>query len=602
LNGAAAGIGQAAAPLSDTGLCVKPFIASTIAAVFLAGIVPVHAQGAYGDRPQEPLLRLSGSSEWEYIQSDGSVDGDDATTSTFGQRYTLDLSGFIWDPRFCRATLGLDFLRRNTGSSDNGDLDSDSLGYRFQSNFFNGRPFPLRFFARRTDLGVVGGDIVDTDRQLDAWGLDWGLRTLPGQNVRAAYERSSSDLLGPLPLRERRTTGLLNVDQQLDNGELAFHYGVEEQAERVNDVEFRRQELSLRDLTRFENGSSLRVLGSRLLFDALYTTGNRDELTTNRLSTSLDIPRGERGHYSFGYDFNQNEGRFLDSTNHGVRGQALVRIARNWQATGSLGVSQLSTTASGIDRDQNRTGGTVGIRYGREWSRFRLDTSYETGYTREDYSPGDDRLLVTRRASVGGRVDLGAVSSIFSTVSVARDDNDIINVGYTVDENRATLGWETRLGEAMRLRVEGTYRDLAYDTDNLGLQESDERGVEVNLEHRVAGVSARYRSTHGVSDFFPEPGSGSIFLPGTDLVSRSDYFSLGAHWRIKPYLKARVTALLDDRDFTTIGKERILSYLWELQYDRRTWYISAGLSHFERTDGFDYIDDTWRLRITKRFL
>jgi len=130
---------------------------------------------------------------------------------------------------------------------------------------------------------------------------------------------------------------------------------------------------------------------------------------------------------------------------------------------------------------------------------------------------------------------------------------------------------------------------------------SDEYGVELNLEHRVAGFSARYRSTDGVSDFFPQPGSGSIFLPGTDLVSRSNYYSIGAHWRLTPYLRAQMSALLDDRDFTSIGRERVVSYHPEIQYDRRTWRVAAGLSHYERTDGFEIVDDTWRLKITKLF-
>jgi len=572
-----------------------------VAVLLLASVSASRGQGAYGGRSPEPPLRWNASSEWEYVQSDGSIDGESTTTRTFGQRYSLDLNTFLWDPRFCQASVGLDFLRRDTSADGSGDLESDSLGYRLQTNLFNGRPFPLRLFARRTDIGVGGSSVDDSDRQMDAWGADLALRMHPGQNVRAAFQRSSSDLIGALPLRERRSTGQLDFDQDLKMGELSVHYGFQEQSERVNDVKFTRQELTLRDLSRFENGATLRILGSRLLSDALYTTGGRDDLTTNRVSTTLDVPRGENLHYTLGYDFNQNEGKFLDNTNHGIRGQTQFRFASHWRMTGSLGLGRLRTSTAGSSREQDRAGVSAGLRYGREWSRFRLDTGYETGYTRENYDTGEDRALTTRSAFLSGRLGIGAVSSIFSTVSAARDDNNVTDVGYTVDENRASLGWETRLGDELRLRVQGTYRDLVYHTDNLGLQKSEERGAELNLDHRVAGFSARYRSSRGVSDFFPQPGSGSIFLPGTDLVSRSDYFSLGAHWRVTPHLKAQMTVLLDDREFTTIGKERILSYHPEIQYDYRTWRISAGLSHFERTDGFDFADDTWRLRVTKLF-
>jgi len=581
---------------------VKPSCASTVAVIIILGSASSSSvQAGDGGRTREPASRWSGSSELEYVQSDGSIDGQANTTKTFGQRYSLDLDTFIWDPRFCRASVGLDFLRRDTSSEGSGSLDSDALGYRLQTNLFSGRSFPLRLFARRTDLGIVGSVVDETDRQTEAWGFDGAMRLGSRQNLRAAYERSSSDLIGSLPLRERRSTGLADFEQRRENGDTTFHYGFQEQAELENGVRFTRHDLTLRDLERFDNGATFRVMGSRQLSDALYTTGERDELTTNRLSTTLDVPQSERTRYTIGYDFNQNDGKFLDNTNHGLRGQAQFRIASHWHVTGTMGWGRLRNRAGGATQQQDRAGASAGLRYGRDWSRFRLDTGYETGYTRESLDSAGNRVLTTHRVFLSGRLGVGAVSSVFSTVSAARDQNDVIDVGYAVDENWASLGWETRLGQQIRLRLAGTYRHLHYDTDNLGVQVSDEYGVELNLEHRVAGFSARYRSTDGVSDFFPQPGSGSIFLPGTDLVSRSNYYSIGAHWRLTPYLRAQMSALLDDRDFTSIGRERVVSYHPEIQYDRRTWRVAAGLSHYERTDGFEIVDDTWRLKITKLF-
>ncbi len=559
------------------------------------------AQGAYGRPVPEPLLRWNGAAEWEYVQSDGSLDGSENTTRSFGQRYSLDLDTFLWDPRFSRLSLGLDLLRAEVDNEGNGGTDSDSLGYRLQTTLFPGRPISLNAFARRSDIDVTGDALAGRARETDVWGFDGRLRTSASRNFRALYERSRSDLVGVLPLEERRTTGLFNFDQEFESGELAFDYRLNEQAERVSDVEFTRQDFTLRELNRFENGSSFRVLATRGHSEGLFSSGNTDELTTNRLSTALDIPHGQRAHFRVAYDFNQSEGKFLDSTNHGLRGQSRFRFAEHWHATGSIDLARLRSSNSTAEQERLRRGVTAGLRYSQEWSRFRLGGAYSVGYALEDFKTQDDQNLTSHKADLSWRVRVGAASEIFSSYGITRSDNDVTDVGYTFDEDRATLGWEIRLGAAMRLRMLGSYRDITYDTLNFGLQASEQIGVEGSLNHPVAGVTVAYKSTDGVSDFFPDPGSGSIFRPGTDLVSKMDLASLGAYWRVTPHLRVQASGLLDDREFTATGKERIVSYHADLQYDRRTWRISAGLSHYERADGIDYLDDTWRLRVTKLF-
>lgn len=577
-----------------------------IAAIFMvltaitATLAP--AQGYYRRQPAPPLLRWTGSADWEYILSDGTLDGQETTTRFLGQRYSLDLDTFIWDPRFNTLSLGLDLLRSDTSTSHNGDTDADSLGYRLETTFFPGRSFPLHIFARRSDLDVVGSAIVDNDRDTDAWGLDWSFKPHPTQRVRMLYDRSRSDLIGSVPLKERRSAGIFDFDQEFENGELTFHYGLNEQAERTTGVEYTRQNFVLRDLNRFGNGSTFRVLASHQLSEGLFSNGQRDELTNNRAALSYDIPRGRRAHFRVSYDFNQNDSEFLDNTNHGVRGQVHYRFAEHWQAQGSLSLAQLRNSSPTTDQEQDRRGATAGLRYERSWSGVKLGVGYAFGYTTEEFkTDDDDRQLRSHDGDVSLTVPVGAASEIFGRISAARDENDVTDVGFTFDENRASLGWEVRLTERWRLRTVGTYRDLTYDTVNFGIQESEEIGAEASLNHPAGGFNASYRSSEGISEFFPDPTSGSIFLQGTDLVSESQRASLGAHWRLSPYLRMRLSALLDDREFTTIGKERILSYHPEIQYDRSTWRIAAGFSHYERTDSIDFLDDTWRLRITKLF-
>jgi hypothetical protein len=559
------------------------------------------AQGAYGRPAPAPILRWSGAAEWEYVQSDGSLGATENTTRSFGQRYSLDLDTFLWNPRFSRLSLGLDLLRADVDNEGNGGIDSDSLGYRLQTTLFPGRPLSVNAFARRSDIDVADDTVSGRTRETDVWGLDGRLRTSASQNFRVLYERSRSDLLGVLPQQERRSTGMFNFDQEFESGELAFDYRLHEQAERVTGVEFTRQDFTLRELNRFENGTSLRVLATRGHSQGLFSSGNVDELTTNRLSTALDIPRGLRAHFRIAYDFSQSEGKFLDNANHGLRGQSRFRFAEHWHATASVDVARLRSSNSTAEQERVRRGVTSGLRYSREWSRFRLGAAYSIGYALEDFETREDQRFTSHKADLSWRVRVGAASDIFSSYGITRSDNDVTDVGYTFDEDRATLGWEVRLGAALRFRMVGSYRDVTYDTLNFGLQASEQVGIEGSLSHPLAGVTVAYRSTEGVSDFFPDPGGVSIFRPGTDLVSKMDLASLSAYWRVTPHLRVRASGVLDDREFTTTGEEQILSYHAEMQYDRRTWRIAAGLSHYERADGFEYLDDTWRLRVTKLF-
>ena len=123
----------------------------------------------------------------------------------------------------------------------------------------------------------------------------------------------------------------------------------------------------------------------------------------------------------------------------------------------------------------------------------------------------------------------------------------------------------------------------------------------MSLNYPRGAVSLSLTASEGVSEFLPDPGSGSPFLAGTDLVSESNTAVIGIHWRALRNLRIRLDARLEDRTFTTIGNESILSLHPEIEYGIGAWRFSAGYTRYERTNGTTLADDTVLLRISRRF-
>ena len=542
----------------------------------------------------------NGSFDWEYYRSRGLSQDVETSYDAFRQRYGLDFSGVIWEPRFNRFLLGVDFYRDDL-RLDGQKAAANTLGYRVSTTFFGGRAFPLNLFARHSSTDSSGVYLADSNRANSDWGADWTIATRHGQQVSAQYDRAAYDLTSPVSLQERRTTGNFEFTQRTRRRETTVRYNYNDWKELVNGSDFTRQALTLYDRTRFDNGTTLLFDGGRTRSDALYTGGERDELTQNRLAGTLDIPRRDRVGGSVTAEWNDNSGKFQSVTSGFVRGDVRWLISEHWDSDAGVTFGKLNTVASPADVSQNLAGAGIAARYNRDWQRFKFLTSLSLGRMWSKFSTGIDRTVTAYGAAVEGRVPFHESSHAFGSLSFRKDQTDFSGLGSTFDERKAEFGLEGRAVGSFQGRGSLFARSATYDTFRFGVQTSDEVGLEGSLSNPEGSVSATLSRIQGVSNFIPDPSSpGGPFLPGNDLVDLANVATLGVNWRFVRRVTFRAIARYDDRHFTTIGQERIFSFHPEVEVTLRAWTLAAGVTHYERNNSTTFRQDAVIIRVGRR--
>lgn len=575
-------------------------LAGALAAALLCLAIPVATAQLSGDAARSAhVLHWSSSADWEYYRSNSTSQDTDASFDALRQRYAVDLSGSIWDPRFSRFSVGID-LYRSDREANGVKHGSEAVGYRTALTLFAGRPFPLRLHARRTATEVGAAGLADNDRENRSWGADWNIALGGRQKLRLLYEESGYDLISPIALRERRQTRLVDYGLNSDTSELTVRYSHQDDEEQVNGTEFIRDDATVTHRTRFRNQATLLVSAHHTASDARFASGDTDDLTVSRLFGALDLPGKGRARWNLGYDFNDNDGRFAASTSHNLRLRTRIRLARHWESTAGLSGGTLVSRSTEVERREQSAGARLGLRYSRVFAATHLDASASGGFTQTHFNVEPDRAVLSYGVAVGVQVPVGGHNEIFARASQHGEENDTSGVGYTFDETRGSLGWEGRLGVSTSARLMGYIQDTSRDTFDFGLQKSRELGTDLSFSGRGGGVSVTLATSDGITDFTPDPAGGSIFIPETDLVTRVDSATIGARWRLPYRLGLRLQARLEDRDFSTVGKERIVSYSPQLEWAYRVWTFGLRFSHYERTNGTVFSDDTWVIKVSRR--
>ncbi|MDQ7007245.1 MAG: hypothetical protein Q9Q40_08430 [Acidobacteriota bacterium] len=543
---------------------------------------------------------ISGSADWELYRSASTSAATSASSRAFRQKYSLDLAGSIWDYRFARYNLGLDMFRTDR-SATSGAEDSDTLGYRAAVTFFPARSFPLRLHARKSTTDVAALSLASSDRQTASWGAEWSLNLRGDQNIRAQYDRSSYDLTSPVSLAERRRHTLLEYRNRGRNNDFTVRYSGSRQEELLLGSLFDRKDFSLSERRRFSDDSTLITTVFHTLSDARFSTGQTDSLTIQRVSTVYDHPRRDRFGWNVSYDYSSNDGRFVDSTSHHLRFATRVRAGTHWEITNQLSGGRLDTRTRDGERGEDLLGGGLGARFHGRVGGASVSGSVGIGVTKTRFGDGEERRL--SHFNLGGdfRLPLGAAMDFFAEASYSNDENDVTGVGYSLDEVRATVGLEGGIRRGLRGRAAVFYVDRNRDTFDFGLQNSRETGLEASLSGHRGGLTVTYSQRDGVSDFIPDPAGGSPFLPGNDLVNRADVLVVGGHCRLRSRLSLRLQARVEDRTFSSIGDERIVSWHPEVEWSYAVWRFSAGYAHYSRDNSTSFSDDTWLIRISRRF-
>jgi hypothetical protein len=546
-------------------------------------------------------FRLTGAADWGVLQNDTTLgDNEPFSTTTVSQNYSLGLTGFIWDPRFNQFTLGLD-LAKSVQRNGTTDVDTSGVGYNVHTRFFPNRPFPLSVYARQSSGESRGANVAGVDRETGSWGATFNLLSGSRQTLAFRYDRSSFDLFSSIPLKERRTTGLVNFDRKYDRGDLSFQYRHSNRAERVNESEFERDNITLANRAELGEITVMRIRARHSTTDAVFAGGERDELLVNHLSATVAVTPPTRPVTTLSYDYTQNRGKFTDSTNHGIRARSRFRMGEHWHSSAGLHAGRVRSNSGTTSLVQDRGGALAGVGYSREWERWGMGSRVGAGYARRTFEGEPATTTSSTSGDLRAHRKLGSRSTLSGSLSARKKEDDRSGAGVSYDENKAVLRWDTNTTGQWTFSSSLTWRDVVNETFNFGTQESEETSIETSLSHPVGGFSLSYNVTDGVSEFVPDPASLSPFVAGTDLVTESVTGGLTAFWRPTNYLRLQARASHERREFSTIGREEYLSYGAEIHYDRSTWTVSSSLSHYRRDNDLEYLADTWMLRIGKRF-
>ncbi|RMG47192.1 MAG: hypothetical protein D6718_04225 [Acidobacteria bacterium] len=444
--------------------------------------------------------------------------------------------------------------------------------------------------------------LADSDRENAAWGAEWNLAVGDTQHVRVSFERTGFDLLAPVALAERRRVGLAEYRKRWKRSELIARYGFHDQKELVNGSRFDRDDFALTQRTRFDSGVTWLSNVYHTLSNAVFSSGVKDELTIDRFTTVVDVPRRRRAGWTFSYEYNRNDGRFVDSTSQNLRGDARFLIGDHWEVLSGAAFGAIDTTTSSGRLTEDIAGANAGVRFNRAWDRLELSWTATLGYNQTDFSEGPGRDLLNRATELDLRVPMRRGGQFFSTLSRREDETDVTGVGFSRDENYLSLGVEGPLAGTLRGRTMAYVRDVTRDTFDYGVQESRTYGLESTLTGRRLALTVNLATTDGISDFIPDPALGTPFTPGADLVNSSDSLIAGLRWRIARRLRLRAEGRYERRHFTSIGREEILSFHPEIDWVFRVWTFSLGYSRYERDNTTSFSDDTWLVRISRKFL
>lgn len=575
-----------------------------VACATLAALAPAGAQ-VRRRAAAVPNFRLSAMADWEFQQSSTTVQDDTVDASGFVQRYSAGLDGVVWDPRFARFSVGIEFLgaRRRT---DERSLSVRDVGYWSQLFLFNNRPFPLRVYARRSAADASGSAAVDDRRETASWGVEWRLLDHGARQLRALWDDTDRTLFAPPRRDQHQATGLVEFRQFYSRGEVSAQVNRQTTDETVIDTRRRRQNYLVTNRTKLSSTATAVVTLDRTEADATFGDGTSDRLTTDRAWLQFDLPGRGRAHYGVDYQYDGNSGKFVDATSHQARARARVALGAHWEATAGLVAGKLTSSRPGDESgiattNVERTGYDGGLRYSVDVRRIHLAVGALAGTEQSDFDGGVSRREMVYQADAAVRVGLRTRDAAYGEVTHARNRNDTTGLGSTYDETRVTVGLDTDLSGA-RADTALEWRQTQYDTFQFGVQDSRTIGARTSLVFSRGSAGLSVSSRHGVSNYLPQPGNAGPIAPGTFLESDARIAGLNASYRFSSFLNLQLQATREERTFTLAGDENITTWHPELVWDWRTWRVSAGVAHFARSNGSVYRDTTWLLKVTKRFL
>lgn len=274
----------------------------------------------------------------------------------FRTRFDLNGRGFIWDPRFAVFDAGVTLQRENVQSVDNnvsGETSNNMLGYRLNTTWLASRPYPLTVFANRSQSTVSDFWSPSYELTTSNVGARWGLENKWLGRSSFHVDRTSSESGSALvPRSDQGFSFGMDASQKLRPkqwGESSLAYGYRHTAwdDEVYGGSQRQDYFYVNDRSLF--GDKANLTANLTYYDRSdqwgYAGSGTNAMESGFLgfNSMLNVQQTENLRHFYSLGLGMNETGSSQSMSHSLSGGATYRINKQWQATGTLGLSGTSS-------------------------------------------------------------------------------------------------------------------------------------------------------------------------------------------------------------------------------------------------------------------
>lgn len=424
-------------------------------------------------------FRLTGRMEFTYQHTE-TLKGSDSYSTTdertdFTQRYTLGLSGYVYDPRLMVFTSLISFMHTNIWQEGNEGI-LDALNYDISTTLLPYRPLSLTTYASKTDSTVEGTYLP----QFTVTSLSYGaylrinMKKLP--LIRLDYRHWEYDSELETGTTERDSYGF-NVWGNVKALRMRYILNAELSDYKSPQGEYNTTEIRLYQDFSIKKETSLKAYS--------YYSGREDYKLFN-LDLDLEVNPLKRLRHDYSYGFNHTSTDLTEADTHRLRAGWTYKF--NNYLTGSFSVN---AGFSKLERDEGEEEGTsegigAGLSYVRRISWFDTRTYWRGSYSHREGDETDSQFngeVILN--NLGTNIVMRRFS--FATIYTGYDFTDYMRDGGELISHFARLGISGRGPKRAYWRLEGNYRVSEGDETT-----SDEEGTVRIQEGRSYAIRGEF--------------------------------------------------------------------------------------------------------------
>ena len=536
---------------------------------------------------QAEALNLSGSIGVDYNSTVSTIETGGAKaesrSSDFIQRYNLNGSGIMVDPRLASYSANISFTdsqyRKDPASGESITIDRETLTYSLQMGLIPTRT-PISLFAQRNELTTEdASDLIS-----ETYSIGWyaGLRTLT--TLRLTLLQIGSEYEDPVnPRNTRIRISNLGLTQRFRTGSVSANYQYtdylintpdEETSSSVNSYNFRgdtRLSPSLLlngNLTYFPKGTAYTPgittttettggIGLIHQVERFTQDGNYDfrktqggEIEKDTISYNMNYRPLGKTDYRTGAIYSSTQTGQTDTDEYRVSGGISHRPFYGLTLTGNMILHHFDV--SGITESRtDRIGTMAGVNYYKLFDLFNLNSSYTGDYSLilsdQEESEGS---IITNTGSIALQSRTLTVAQILGSYTILLRENNIVET-------------DDRQEQVIRLEATSSYfrRWLLHASTSLSntLHIGNTFLFDTRAEY-LLGMGTRLGSGYRLSDY---PGE-------TNAQDSQSYYLEGQHLRsITRRLNMNLTARGEREELRYTDRDRVtFSSLFEYQIGR----------------------------------